>query len=96
MRRSFRQPGETNGPLVSSITFRHPALLAKEALTIDHISEGRLELGVGAGGASNDFEMTGLSAWERPERTRRFREFVTMLETTIPSYSRRALAQAVL
>ena len=71
------------GTLVSSITFRHPALLAKEALTIDHISDGRLELGLGAGGASNDFEMTGLPAWQRPERTRRFREFVLMLDALL-------------
>lgn len=71
------------GTLVSSITFRHPALLAKEALTIDHISSGRLELGIGAGGAPNDFEMTGLPAWEQPERTRRFREFVLVLDALL-------------
>ena len=64
------------GALVTSITFRHPALLAKEALTIDHISDGRFELGIGAAGARNDFEMTGLPAWEPRERARRFREFV--------------------
>jgi alkanesulfonate monooxygenase SsuD/methylene tetrahydromethanopterin reductase-like flavin-dependent oxidoreductase (luciferase family) len=71
------------GTLVSSITFRHPALLAKAALTIDHISNGRLELGIGAGGAPNDFEMTGLPAWERPERGRRFREFVLLLDALL-------------
>lgn len=71
------------GALVTSITFRHPALLAKEALTIDHISEGRFELGIGAAGASNDFEMTGLPAWERPERARRFREFVLMVDALL-------------
>ena len=41
------------GALVTSITIRHPALFAKEALTIDHISGGRLELGIGAAGARN-------------------------------------------
>ncbi len=71
------------GALVTSITFRHPALLAKEALTIDHISEGRFELGIGAAGAPNDFEMTGLPAWERPERVRRFREFVLMVDALL-------------
>ena len=71
------------GALVTSITFRYPALLAKEALTIDHISNGRLELGLGAGGAPNDFEMTGLRGWEPPERTRRFVEFVLMVDTLL-------------
>jgi alkanesulfonate monooxygenase SsuD/methylene tetrahydromethanopterin reductase-like flavin-dependent oxidoreductase (luciferase family) len=71
------------GTLVSSITFRHPALLAKEALTIDHISNGRLELGIGAGGAPNDFEMTGLPAWELSERVRRFREFVLLVDVLL-------------
>jgi alkanesulfonate monooxygenase SsuD/methylene tetrahydromethanopterin reductase-like flavin-dependent oxidoreductase (luciferase family) len=71
------------GALVTSITFRHPALLAKEALTIDHISNGRFELGLGAGGAPNDFEMTGLQGWEPPERTRRFSEFVLMVDTLL-------------
>ena len=37
------------GVLVSSNTFRHPALLAKQAVTVDHISNGRLELGIGTG-----------------------------------------------
>jgi alkanesulfonate monooxygenase SsuD/methylene tetrahydromethanopterin reductase-like flavin-dependent oxidoreductase (luciferase family) len=37
------------GTLVSPVTFRHPAVLAKLAATLDHISGGRAELGVGAG-----------------------------------------------
>ena len=37
------------GTLVSPVTFRHPSVLAKSAATIDHISGGRLELGLGAG-----------------------------------------------
>ena len=68
------------GALVSSITIRHPALFAKEALTLDHISNGRFELGVGAGGAPRDFEMTGLANWTPAERARRFREFVLLLD----------------
>src|SRR5919197_1000950 len=37
------------GTLVSPVTFRHPAVLAKSAATVDHVSGGRVELGIGAG-----------------------------------------------
>lgn len=37
------------GTLVSPVTFRHPSLLAKIATTVDHISGGRVEIGMGAG-----------------------------------------------
>jgi alkanesulfonate monooxygenase SsuD/methylene tetrahydromethanopterin reductase-like flavin-dependent oxidoreductase (luciferase family) len=71
------------GALVSSITLRHPALFAKEVITLDHISNGRLELGVGAGGAPDDFQMTGLAEWSPIERVRRFREFVRLLDALL-------------
>ncbi len=38
------------GTMVASPNFRHPVTLAKDAMTLDHISAGRLTLGVGAGG----------------------------------------------
>jgi len=37
------------GTMVSPVTFRHPAVLAKNAVTVDHVSGGRVELGIGAG-----------------------------------------------
>src|SRR5919199_31630 len=37
------------GTLVSPVTFRHPVVLAKMAATLDHVSDGRAELGIGAG-----------------------------------------------
>jgi F420-dependent oxidoreductase-like protein len=37
------------GTLVSPVTFRHPSVLAKQVTTVDHISGGRVELGIGAG-----------------------------------------------
>lgn len=68
------------GALVTSITFRHPALFAKECITVDHISGGSLEAGIGAAGAPNDFGMTGLPEWGPRERIRRFREFVRLTD----------------
>jgi len=48
------------GTLVFANDFRHPAVLAKEAATIDLLSDGRLELGVGAGWMNEDYSWTGM------------------------------------
>ena len=48
------------GLLVTGITYRNPALLAKLATTVDHLSGGRLEFGVGAAWAANEHEMYGI------------------------------------
>ena len=45
------------GLLVTGITYRNPALLAKLATTVDHLSGGRLEFGIGAAWATNEHEM---------------------------------------
>ncbi len=68
------------GPMVTTITYRNPAVLAKQALTLDHISNGRLELGIGAGGNPADASMTGVPAWDTRERVGRFREFVELVD----------------
>ena len=49
------------GLLVTGITYRNPALLAKVATTVDHLSGGRLEFGVGAAWAANEHEMYGIT-----------------------------------
>jgi len=71
------------GVLVSSNTFRHPALLAKEAATVDHISNGRLDLGIGAGWYVPEHEMYGLDFPPPAERVARFRECVEIVDALL-------------
>ena len=68
------------GCLVSSNTFRHPALLAKEAITVDHISGGRLEVGLGAGWYEPEHTMFGIPFPETKELVGRFREAVKVVD----------------
>lgn len=48
------------GCLVTGNTYRHPVLLAKEAVTVDHLSGGRLEFGIGAAWAEIEHAMYGI------------------------------------
>jgi F420-dependent oxidoreductase-like protein len=68
------------GVLVTCNTFRHPALLAKEAVTVDHISNGRLELGFGAGWFEAEHTMFGIAFPDPAERVARFREAVALVD----------------
>lgn len=47
------------GTLVSPVTFRHPSVLAKLATTVDHLSNGRVELGIGAGWYESEHDAYG-------------------------------------
>jgi len=71
------------GVLVSSNTFRHPAILAKEAATVDHISNGRLEVGVGAGWYVPEHEMYGFDFPEPAGLVSRFREAVEIIDSLL-------------
>ncbi len=72
------------GTLVTNITYRNPALLAKQAITIDHISSGRLEIGIGAAGTMrDDARVAGVPEWTLPERAARFEEFVELVDTAL-------------
>ena len=56
--------------------YRHPFVTVKEAATLDYLSEGRLEFGIGAGWIRKEYEAVGLPFDEFPERFSRFAEFV--------------------
>ncbi|HEU0245210.1 MAG TPA: LLM class flavin-dependent oxidoreductase [Candidatus Limnocylindrales bacterium] len=64
------------GVLVTSNTFRHPSILLKEAVTVDHVSGGRLILGLGTGWHEEEHRRYGLPLQPPPERVDRFAEAV--------------------
>lgn len=80
------------GTLVASPNFRHPVTFAKELISLDDISSGRITLGIGAGGSGWDASALGQEPWTASERAARFAEFVQHLdrlltEPTIDSLS---------
>jgi alkanesulfonate monooxygenase SsuD/methylene tetrahydromethanopterin reductase-like flavin-dependent oxidoreductase (luciferase family) len=68
------------GTMVASPNFRHPVTLAKDAMTLDHISGGRITLGVGAGGLGFDATIFGGDVLPLAERRARLAEFVELLD----------------
>ncbi|MCC6790800.1 MAG: LLM class flavin-dependent oxidoreductase [Thermomicrobiales bacterium] len=71
------------GVLVSCNTFRHPALLAKEAVTVDHVSRGRLELGIGTGWVEFEHEMFGISYPDAPKRVAMYGEAIAVIDNLL-------------
>ena len=67
------------GPMVSTPNLRHPATFAQDVVTVDHVSNGRFILGVGAGGAGFDSTVFGAKPLGRAERVARLDEFVQLL-----------------
>jgi probable F420-dependent oxidoreductase len=76
------------GALVFDNDYRHPLVLAKETATVDQLSGGRLELGLGAGWMRTDYEESGIDYDEPAVRVDRFEEGVAvvtgLLETDGP------------
>ena len=62
------------GSLVLCDAFRHPAVLARQAVSIDHASDGRFELGIGWGSVATEFRTFGIGASEPRARVRRLKE----------------------
>jgi F420-dependent oxidoreductase-like protein len=64
------------GALVTGVTYRHPSILAAEAVTVDHVSAGRLEIGVGAAWFEQEHRELGVPFPGVGERARRLEEGV--------------------
>lgn len=67
------------GLLVTGIHYRHPAVLANVATALDHVSRGRLELGVGAGWNEEESRAYGIELGSLTERFDRFDEALEVL-----------------
>ena len=70
----------TLGTFVASPNFRHPVPFAKELMTLDVMSGGRIMIGAGAGGPGFDAAVLGGPSLSGRERADRFDEFVTLLD----------------
>jgi F420-dependent oxidoreductase-like protein len=67
------------GCMVSGNTYRHPGMLAKLATTVDHLSGGRLEFGIGAGWNEREHAMYGLPLDDVPTRMDRLDEALQVI-----------------
>lgn len=73
------------GTLVASPNFRHPVPFAREVITLDDLSAGRLTVGIGAGGQGWDATILGQQPWTMIERQARFAQFVELLDRLLTS-----------
>lgn len=67
------------GPIVSCNSYRNPALLAKMASTLDVLSHGRLNFGIGAGWYEHEYRAYGYPYPDAPERLRQLREALQVI-----------------
>jgi probable F420-dependent oxidoreductase len=68
------------GTLVLCTDFNHPVVLAKEGATLDVLSDGRLELGLGAGWMTSDYEQVGIQLDAAGTRIERLGEALTVID----------------
>lgn len=68
------------GTLVFANDFRHPAVLAKEAATVDVLSDGRLEFGLGTGWKAEDYQQAGLTLDTPGVRVARLAEAIEVMK----------------
>jgi alkanesulfonate monooxygenase SsuD/methylene tetrahydromethanopterin reductase-like flavin-dependent oxidoreductase (luciferase family) len=74
------------GTLVATPNFRHPVTLAREALALDDVSEGRLDLGLGPGTEGHDATALRREPWAPAERLARFEEFLEVLRPILEGH----------
>jgi F420-dependent oxidoreductase-like protein len=67
------------GAMVTGVTYRHPSILATEAVTVDHVSRGRLELGIGAAWFEQEHRELGVPFPPMRERAERLEEAIHVL-----------------
>jgi F420-dependent oxidoreductase-like protein len=68
------------GALVTGVTYRHPSVLAAQAVTVDHLSGGRLELGLGAAWFEQEHRELGIDFPGAAERAARLEEAAIVLK----------------
>ena len=68
------------GTLVLDNDYKHPVVTAKEMATIDLLSDGRLELGIGAGWMASDYEQSGIAMDDAATRVDRLEEGLAVLK----------------
>jgi probable F420-dependent oxidoreductase len=75
------------GTLVLNNDLRHPSLLAREAATIDLLTDGRFELGIGAGHSFTEYQRNGIGFDSAPVRIARLSESVQLLRRLLDGES---------
>jgi alkanesulfonate monooxygenase SsuD/methylene tetrahydromethanopterin reductase-like flavin-dependent oxidoreductase (luciferase family) len=68
------------GTLITNVAIRNPMLLARQALTVDQISDGRLDVGIGAGYYQDDHRWLGIDYLDAPGRVQRLTEVAEVLD----------------
>ena len=68
------------GTLVTGVTYRHPSILAAEAVTVDHVSNGRLELAIGAAWFEQEHTELGVDLPATRERIERLQDAVSIFK----------------
>jgi alkanesulfonate monooxygenase SsuD/methylene tetrahydromethanopterin reductase-like flavin-dependent oxidoreductase (luciferase family) len=74
------------GPLVAPLSFRHPVLLARQAVALDELSNGRMILAVGTGHIVREHEMFGFELGDIPTRLARFHEGLEVITRLLRSH----------